>query len=342
MLEPRLDPLLPVPCELDGATGRQVALDADPFLHVDVHAPHRVDQAPEAAQVDDDGVVDVEAGDLADDVDRRLATRAIDPGEQVGTALGQGPDAVHEALVAAVVAVGVERVQRVVLRERHALEVPGDADQQRVAGPGVRADDHERVGAGAPPVPAGVGADEQGVDAGDLGPGVGGIDVGERRVAVVGGGCHEHLVDDAGLHLEVAHREGGRHGHEGAGHDGRGDPGGPAAPDPGPVLLSGEDDRADPEHRADHDADRGRAEHGGLHGRVQRRAHEPVLPGAPHDVPAEGQCGDEEDPAEHLPAGAQQSGAGQHRREGEAPVVGGRWVPDVGTTQRRLGTTRPP
>ena len=125
MLEPRVDPLLAVTREHDAAAGALVALDADALLHGDVDAAHRVDEAPEAAQVDDDRVADVQAGDLADDVDGRLPTGALDPGEQVGATLGEGPDAVHEALVAAVVAVRVERVQRV---------VPGNGTRSRFRG----------------------------------------------------------------------------------------------------------------------------------------------------------------------------------------------------------------
>ena len=75
VLQPGLDLLLLVAGELDAAAGRGVALDAHLLLHVDVDAAHGVDQRLEAAQVDDDRLLDVEAGDLADDVDGRLPAR---------------------------------------------------------------------------------------------------------------------------------------------------------------------------------------------------------------------------------------------------------------------------
>ena len=161
-----------------------------------------------------------------------------------------------------------------------------------------------------------------------------------RRSLAVG---DEHLVDHRRLHVDVAHGHGGRGRDQEAGHGGEQHPA-PAARATAarPGLLGGEHDRADPQHRADHDGDAHPLEQLGLHGHVERRAQQAALVGLDQHPDAARERGEHEQPAEHLPAGAEEAGPGQHGAQGDAPVVRPRGVAQLGAARQRLGFTRPP
>ena len=197
--------------------------------------------------------------------------------------LGQGPDGVHQALRPAVVALREELVQRVVLGEGHVLQVARHPEQHGVTGPGVDAGDHHRVGADPGAVGAGVGAEQQDVDAGRAGPGVGhgavGVGLvhagGARRDVLAGG---EQAADDVALDGDVAHHLHGRRQHEQAHQDreGRRRPSLATAQVLGPGAPRGPDDGGAPDHGPDDHRDAGRDEHVGPHGELQGGAHHPV------------------------------------------------------------------
>ncbi len=246
----------------DRAAGAHVAADRDALLDVDVDPSHGIDQRAEAVEVDDRGVVDAQPEHGRERVPGGGQPGVGVAGKEVPVLLSQGPDGVHQALGPAVVALGVELVQRVVVGERDVLQVAGHTDQERVAGPGVDARHHHRVGAHAGAVGAGVGAEQQDVDAGRAGPRVGlgaaGAGVGDSG----GAGCGmpsgaEQAADHVALDGDVAHGlRGGRQHHQAhqdreraGGHVlGPGQVAGPGAarrPDDGGAPDEGPDDNRD-------------------------------------------------------------------------------------------------
>ena len=265
----------------DPAAAGVVPLDRQPLGDVDRHAAHGVDQLLEPGQVDHRGVVHVQPGDLADDVaDGREAGVGVVLEEGL-VLLGDRPDGVDEALVAgsgagAVVAVGVELVQRVAARERRPLQAARDADEDRVAGLRVDAHLDHGVGTRALTVVAGVRTEQQQVDAVDVRPrvrrlGLGGRGLQGRRGEAADGRPGEDRADDVALDERVADHLDRRDRHQQA------DEGGEEAQAPrvaavdavGRRAAVGEDDREDPDQTAD-DRQAGDGEQGvGSHGDVQ-------------------------------------------------------------------------
>ena len=261
-----------------------MAADRDALLDVDVDAAHRVDQRAEAVEVDDRRVVDAQPEHGRERVAGRGEPGVAVAGEEVAVLLGQGPDGVHQALGPAVVALGVELVQRVVVGEGHVLQVARHTEQHGVAGPGVDAGHHHRVGAHAGAVGAGVGAEQQDVDAGRAGPGVGHGAVGAGLVQSGGAGRDvlagaEQAADDVALDGDVAHDLRGRRQHDQA-HQDRERPtwpsAGPGSGGSGRAPLRGPDDGGAPDDGPDDHRDAGATRTLGRTASVEGGAHHPV------------------------------------------------------------------
>ena len=156
--------------EVAGRRDVPVGVAVDRHRLVDVHGDpaDRVDDLPEAVEVDQQVVVDRDAECTRDRQLHRVGTLVVGAPDHAG--VGGRDVAVDrvEHLLAVIAAllepVGVERVQRGAGGERHVAQVAREAEHHRAAGVGVDADQDHGVGADAGPPDAAVAPEEQQVD----------------------------------------------------------------------------------------------------------------------------------------------------------------------------------